>query len=377
MSFGGTLLQVGGVLIVIQGVALSLLVASRRKNPGNVPLAVLLGLLAIHGLGLVSWVGPAPLFPPAAVALIGVEILLYGPLLWRYSWQAFHRGVEPRLPYAIHFVPALAVWTAYGLSLLVLGPAEFNRIAAEAMAGGGPSWVKAVEALKLGQGLSYGAAIALLWYRNRAGLRRWADRKSRIRWLRALAVTFLANWLLASAGNVLRWVFPAGSAIATLAILVQAAAILAFLYVAAFFALRFPSVLEPKDAREAIRRTLNLSEDFADETLSRLEKARASGAFSDPDLDLGRLARRLGLHSNALSFIVNDRLGMGFREYLNAARLDAFLEARKAGSSRSLLEDALDAGFASKTSFLRAFRARYGTTPSEYLDRTGRGSHFS
>ncbi len=377
MRFGETLLQVGGVLIVIQGLALSLLVASRRKNPGNIYLAFLLGLLAIHGLGLVSWVGPAPLFPPAAVALIGVEILLYGPLLWRYSWQAFNRGVKPRLPFAVHFIPALVVWAAYGLSFLILGPAEFNRTAAQAMAGGSPAWVKAVEAAKLVQGLSYGVAIVLLWYRNREGLRRWADRKSRIRWLRALAVTFLANWALAAAGNVLHWLHPSGSAITTLAVLVQAAAILAFLYVAAFFALRFPAILDPRDAREAIGRTLNLSEGFAEETLARLERARAAGAFADSDLDLRRLAGRLGLHPNALSFIVNDRLGMGFREYLNAARLDAFLEARKAGSPRSLLEDALDAGFASKTSFLRAFRARYGTTPSEYLERAGGGSAVS
>ena len=377
MNFSDALLQVSGILIVVQGLALAILVASRWRSPGNLPLSLLLGLLAVHGLGLLSWNGPAPLLPPAPVALIGVEIMLYGPLLWRYSWQAFNRGVKPRLPYAIHFIPAFLVWMTYGTAFVFLGEGEFSGIAAQAMAGGGPAWVKAIEACKLVQGLSYGVVIVLLWYRNREGLRRWADRKSRIRWLRALAVTFLANWALASAGNVLRWIFPSGSAVSTWAVLVQAAAILAFIYVAAFFALRFPAILDPRDAREAIGRALNLSEDFAEETLARLNKAQAAGVFADADLDLRRLAARLGLHPNALSFIVNDRLGMGFREYLNAARLDAFLELRRGGSSRSILEDALEVGFASKTSFLRAFRARYGTTPSEYLENQELRSHFS
>jgi AraC-like DNA-binding protein len=369
MSLLEAAFAVCGVLIVIQGLALGLLVASRWRHRGNVSLAVLLVLLGIHGLVLLSWGGVSRLIAPALVAMMGLEVMLYGPLLWRYSWSAFNKGLKPRLPYAVHFLPAAIATATYALSYSVLGDAEFSRIAAEVIEGGGPPWVKALEAVKLAQGLAYAVAIVLLWLRNREGLRRWADRKSRIRWLRALAVAFFLNWFLASFGSALRWGLREGSALSFAFAMVQAAAVLAFLYVASFFALRFPSILEPRDAREAIRRALNLPEGFVEESLRRLGKARAAGAFSDPDLDLPALAARLGLHPNALSYIVNEHLGTGFREYLNGSRLEAFLALRKAPSQRSMLEDALECGFSSKTSFLRAFRARYGTTPSEYMKR--------
>jgi AraC-like DNA-binding protein len=368
MGLFETAITVCGVLIFIQGTALGILVATRWKIRGNASLAVLLVLLGINGLVLLSWGEASALFPPEAVGVLSVEVMLYGPLIWRYFWSAFNEGQKPRLHYAVHFIPAAAVAAAYALAGLALGRAEFARISAEVLEGRGPLWVRVLEAGKLAQGLGYSAAIVALWLRNREGPRRWADRASRIRWLRALAVAFLLNWALASSGNALLWALPGDSVIRAALELPQAAALLAFLYVAGFFALRFPSVLEPRDAREAIRRALNLPEGFVEESLRRLRKARADGAFSEPSLDLQGLAGKLGLHPNALSYIVNEHLGMGFREYLNGARLEAFLLLRESGSTRSMLEDALECGFSSKTSFLRAFRARYGSTPSEYLN---------
>jgi hypothetical protein len=77
-----------------------------------------------------------------------------------------------------------------------------------------------VETWKLAQGPAYAAAIVRLWRRYRERLRRWADRASRIRWLRSLSVTLMVNWALASSGSALRWTFCEGSAIAFSNILV-------------------------------------------------------------------------------------------------------------------------------------------------------------
>jgi AraC-like DNA-binding protein len=369
MAFTDLALRVSGVLILFQGLALGCLVGSRWRNEGNLSLAALLSLLGIHGLAILAWNGEAPPAIRSLVAILGSEIALYGPLMWRYSLAALAAGKKRRMPFAIHFLPAVALTAAYAISYFVLGPAEFDLLVSEVFKGGGPLWVRCLESAKLAQGLAYAVAVVVLWYRNRSGLRRWADRRSRVRWLRALAITYAGNWIIALGGNALRWILPAGPAFALGSLLPQAAAILAFLYALGFFALRFPSVLDPRDARDAIRRALRLPEGFAEETLRRLERARAQGAFADPELDLPRLAAALGLHANELSFVVNDSLGVGFREYLNSARLEAFLERRKTGSGRSILDDALDCGFASKTGFLRAFRAAYGTTPTEYLKR--------
>ncbi|MDT8299513.1 MAG: AraC family transcriptional regulator, partial [Spirochaetaceae bacterium] len=68
--------------------------------------------------------------------------------------------------------------------------------------------------------------------------------------------------------------------------------------------------------------------------------------------------------------------GMNFRAYLNGLRLDEFL--RVAGiSEKSLnyLEMAMASGFSSKTTFLRAFRAKHGTTPADYFSSRGADSH--
>jgi AraC-like DNA-binding protein len=369
MAFTDLALRVSGVLILVQGLALGCLVGSRWRNEGNLSLAFLLSLLGFYGLANLAWSGDVP--PPirSLAAILGSEIALYGPLMWRYSQAALAAGKKRHIPYALHFIPAIALTAIYAISYFILGPWKFDQLASEVFEGGGPLWVRCLEAAKLAQGLAYAIAVVVLWYRNRSGLRRWADRKSRVRWLRALAITYAGNWIIALGGNALRWILPAGPAFSLGLLLSQAAAILAFLYALGFFALRFPSVLDPRDARDAIRRALRLPDGFAEETLLRLERARAQGAFADPDLDLPRLAASLGLHANELSFVVNDSLGVGFREYLNSARLEAFLERRKTGSARSILDGALDCGFASKTSFLRAFRAAYGSTPSEYLKR--------
>lgn len=80
-------------------------------------------------------------------------------------------------------------------------------------------------------------------------------------------------------------------------------------------------------------------------------------------ITLKQLASLLGTNSSYLSRALNEGLGVGFSDFINAMRCDAVAEALRAGSRGALLELALDAGFASKASFNRAFRARFAITP--------------
>lgn len=65
--------------------------------------------------------------------------------------------------------------------------------------------------------------------------------------------------------------------------------------------------------------------------------------------------------------------GLSFSETIYAIRLDRAYERLRAGYSGSLLNLALDVGFADQAHFNRRFRQRFGSTPGE-LRRCGDAS---
>ncbi len=63
---------------------------------------------------------------------------------------------------------------------------------------------------------------------------------------------------------------------------------------------------------------------------------------------------------------------MSFSTLINRMRAEAVAEAMTQAPAAGLLDLALEAGFASKASFNRAFAERFGTSPSAW--RRGLGS---
>lgn len=89
--------------------------------------------------------------------------------------------------------------------------------------------------------------------------------------------------------------------------------------------------------------------------------------WREPNLTLADLARRLGVNSSYLSRGINEGLGQNFSEMINGMRAEAVArELERGGTGRDMLELSLDAGFGSKSSFNRAFRARFGMTPTRF-----------
>ena len=62
----------------------------------------------------------------------------------------------------------------------------------------------------------------------------------------------------------------------------------------------------------------------------------------------------------------NEGLGQNLAEVINRMRAEAVAGRLEAGDGATLLELALEAGFSSKATFNRAFRAAYGRSPSEH-----------
>jgi AraC-like DNA-binding protein len=91
----------------------------------------------------------------------------------------------------------------------------------------------------------------------------------------------------------------------------------------------------------------------------------ARGWWRDPALTLATLARHLGTNASYVSRALNEGLGETFNGFINRLRVEAVQKALAAGGTEDLLTLAFDAGFNSKASFNRAFKAVTGKTPSE------------
>jgi AraC-like DNA-binding protein len=101
------------------------------------------------------------------------------------------------------------------------------------------------------------------------------------------------------------------------------------------------------------------------------QRTRAENWQADPSLSLASLARLLGTNATYLSRALNEGLGVNFSTFVNGLRAEAVAELLRAGTNQDLLGIALDAGFSSKASFNRAFRAAYAMAPSDYRRRHG------
>jgi AraC-like DNA-binding protein len=90
------------------------------------------------------------------------------------------------------------------------------------------------------------------------------------------------------------------------------------------------------------------------------------GWWREPDLTLADVARRVGTNTAYLSRAINDGLGMNFNELINRMRAEEVARLIKTQANPNLMQLALEAGFSSKATFNRAFRAVHGVSPSDY-----------
>ena len=114
----------------------------------------------------------------------------------------------------------------------------------------------------------------------------------------------------------------------------------------------------------------SLSEEEAEIIHERLKQLMAEQKpFKDPDLTLNELAKKLDIHPNYLSQVINSKENKSFYDLVNEKRVDAFIKNVRQPDSQqyTLLAIAYDCGFNSKASFNRNFKKYTGHTPSDYL----------
>ncbi len=94
--------------------------------------------------------------------------------------------------------------------------------------------------------------------------------------------------------------------------------------------------------------------------------------YLDSDLTLKRLAAGLGVSSEALSAVINQKFEQSFRELINQFRINHFksLVVDQSINTTSILTMALDSGFNSQASFYRAFKKFEGMSPKDYISQS-------
>ena len=91
--------------------------------------------------------------------------------------------------------------------------------------------------------------------------------------------------------------------------------------------------------------------------------------YLNSSLTLRSLADAIALHPNKLSWLLNDKIGKSFNDFINEYRVQAF-QARAldtASQHLSLLGIAYESGFNSKSVFNKFFKQSTGTTPKAWI----------
>jgi len=103
---------------------------------------------------------------------------------------------------------------------------------------------------------------------------------------------------------------------------------------------------------------------------AKLDQAMEEGElYLDANLSLKKLADHIDLHSNRLSWLLNEHVGKNFNEYVNGYRLEAFKTKALSPDYQhlTLLGIAYESGFNSKSVFNQFFKQSTGTTPKAWV----------
>ena len=93
--------------------------------------------------------------------------------------------------------------------------------------------------------------------------------------------------------------------------------------------------------------------------------------FKNPELTLSEVAKKVPIHPNILSQIINSVEEKNFYDYINYQRVEEFqrIVFLPKNNQYTLLSLAFECGFNSKTSFNRNFKRATNLSPTEYLNQ--------
>jgi AraC-like DNA-binding protein len=115
------------------------------------------------------------------------------------------------------------------------------------------------------------------------------------------------------------------------------------------------------------------SEAYLDEVKSKLQAWTELKHFLDPDTTISTLAVQIKIPQHHLSYYFNTILETKFTDWRNSLKIEYAVSLFEKGVSKSLTLEAIgvQCGYASQSTFIRAFKKAKGMTPTEYMKSKG------
>lgn len=321
-------------------------------------LIVIAGMLVPYAIGFAgfydAWRGLT--FLPVSISLA------IGPLLWAYA-STLDDGRPPRR-LRLHLAPPAIQFAYFSLCFLLPLDAKWAWYT-----GGHRDWVDPLfEAGTLVSLAAYAWAVGVVLRRRAARLAqaRSDDDRFAAGWLKAVWIALVLGLGLNLGFSAWSWLSGGIDFFQQTGLYLGLGVLGLWLGVGGWRHAALPQALprevEPAEARPVERAV----PDWAALGAEIERRVREGEWWREPELSLADLARRLGTNTGRLSRAINLGLGVNFSAFVNGLRAEAVAEALKEGPRADLLDLALEMGFASKASFNRAFRARFGMAPSEW-----------
>jgi AraC-like DNA-binding protein len=385
-------IQLASAVGALQGLLLTgVLLAQRSNRPANRVIAALMGAFTIFlASGVYYGAGIVRAYPH----FFGISYQMpwvFGPLVYLYARAASDRSWRFERRTVLHFVPVAINTLAMLPYYLMTGP-EKLALLDRWRAGDIPVQLVVLDPFKYISGITYSVITVMYLRRHRSLVEHSYSNTGRVnlRWLLGLTAGAFGIWILAVALKLLG----VGGAVRDDHI---ALAMAVLVYAIGYMGLRQPEVFRYDTAEyripEQVPAAVASPDPVTDESpantryersgLSDIEAARLRASllaimdttrpWRDSELTLADLASMLDTSPHKLSEVLNAEIGQTFYDFVNGYRVREVQRRIKAGEARALkmLALALDAGFASKSTFNQAFKKHTSQTPSDFRHAVG------
>lgn len=348
-----------------------LLLLKKNKSKADTILAIWLALLAIHQLfHYLQYTGEIFNY----TFLMGIEFpmpILHGILLFFYVSELTNQPLKKGWSKILHFIAPLSVFVAV-YSFFSLSPED--KIAVFENGGAGYEWqVIYYNSLIVVSGIFYATWSFIKIQRHSKNIQESFSNtdKKELQWLQLLNIGLAVIWVLV--------VFFNG--------IIIFSGISFFVLFIGFFGINQLNIFNTNQAIESII----IKEDNSNSTEASKPKRYAKSGltsemsekiykdlnnlmiedsvFKQENLSLIELAKKLDVHPNHLSQVINERENKNFYYYINHLRIQEFINLSKLEENKNftLLHLAFECGFNSKTTFNKHFKAIHNMTPSAYF----------
>ena len=387
-------------MIYLAGVSITffltvLLTGKRNKTHADIILAFWLFFIGLHLFQYYLFITKQIFLYPS---LLGISLpfpLLHGPFLFLYISALTQQTPKNKIFLALHFVPAVIF---YFLLTPYLFSSSHYKISVFKNEGAGYEWymVPLVISIYLsGIGYVIASLVILRKYKKRIVNEFSNTEKISLNWLRYLIYSIAVIWIFVLAGND-QTVF--GSAVVFVGVLGYFGIKQMGIFTNTIAGIKQSNSVLPTEEEKKTDILLGVQpeaensdskEEVSTPPKPKYEKSGLTDmqaaaihsslmksitcekVFTDPELALGTLARKLNVHPNHLSQVINTYELKNFYDFINFHRIEEFKRIVTITENRNytLVSLAYDCGFNSKASFNRNFKKVTGLAPSEFLQQ--------